>query len=171
MRLLLICFFLCGSLLTLSSLTMTADAQLTKPIPCPSFPTTAKELGDSSLVPGTSFKGFRLQGAGALYSVSLNPLSVSTSTIAVVYGIGWENDVWDNTSQRFYQKFGVALNAGPGGTVGTGLVGVVALTVSSQLLLGVKLPFKLVAGVAYNTGITSGSKWQVVTGPINGLNH
>lgn len=149
-----------------------ASAQsLTHPLARPSFDTKATELGSDSLIPGTNYKGFRLQGAGALYSVSLNPLSVSTSTIAVVYGIGWENDVWDNTDQRFYQKIGVSLNAGPGGTVGQGLVGVVALTVSSQLLVGIKLPFKLVVGVAYNTGITSGSHWQAVTGPINGLNN
>lgn len=149
-----------------------ASAQtITGALPRPHFDTKATELGDSSLVPGTNFKGFRLQGAGALYAVSFNPLSVSTSTIAVVYGIGWENDVWDNANQRFYQKFGISLNAGPGGTVGSGLVGVAALTVSSQLLLGVKLPFKLVIGVAYNTGIKNGSPWQAVTGPINGLNN
>ena len=149
---------------------------LTSPIVRPHFDTHATELGLDSLIPGTSFKGFRLQGAGALYGVSFNPLSVSTSTIAVVYGVGWENDVWDNATQRFYTKFGVSLNGGPAGTVSAGggspgIVGILALTVSSQLLFGMKLPFKAVIGIAYNTGISSGSHFQAVTGPINGLNN
>ena len=156
---------------TLMLVALSSSAQISSPIPRPHYDPKATELGSDSLVPGTNFKGFRLQGAGALYSVSFKPLSFSTSTIAVVYGIGWENDVWDSPTQRFYQKIGVSLNAGPGGTVGQGLVGVVALTVSSQLLAGVKLPFKLVVGIAYNTGISSGSHLQAVTGPINGLNN
>jgi hypothetical protein len=124
-------------------------------------------LGDT-LTPGTNFKGVRLQGAGALYGVSFKPLSISTSAVAVVYGIGWENDVWDAAKQRFYQKFGVSLLGGPGGAVGTGIVGVAALTVSTQVIFNAELPFKLVVGVGYNT---STNKLMAVTGPINGLNN
>ena len=149
-----------------------AHAQsINKPIPRPQYSISATELGDS-LVPGTNYKGFRLQGAGALYSVSFRPLSISTSAVAVVYGIGWENDVWDNSSQRFYQKIGISLNAGPGGQLGSGLIGLAALTVSSQRILQAKLPFKLVVGISYNTNAPKGgSPWGVVTGPINGLNN
>lgn len=125
-------------------------------------------LSADTLTPGTNYKGFRLQGAGALYAVALKPLSVSSSAIAVVYGIGWENDTWDAAKGRFYQKIGISLLGGPGGAVGTGIVGIVALVVSTQYVLKLELPFKLVLGIAYNTATNQA---MAVTGPVNGLNN
>lgn len=154
-------------LIALLAVIGTVEAQsITQPLARPHFNPNATELGADTLIPGTNFKGIRLQGAGALYAVALKPFSVSSSAVAVVYGIGWENDVWDNASQRFYQKIGISLLGGPGGAVGVGLVGIVALTVSTQMVFNAKLPFRVVVGIAYNTAT---SQLQAVTGPVNGL--
>lgn len=147
---------------------------LAKPVP----PATTNRahalfLTADTLTPGTNYKGLRLQGAGALYAVALKPLSVSSSAIAVVYGIGWENDTWDATKGRFYQKIGISLLGGPGGQLAAGggsggIIGIVALTVSTQMILKTELPFKIVLGIAYNTATTQA---MLVTGPVNGLNN
>jgi len=151
--------------------TLVHGQSLTEPIPKPagaSTPVRPRALLGDTLTPGVNFKGLRLQGAGALYGIALKPLSVSTSSVAVVYGIGWENDTWDAAKGRFFQKIGISLLGGPGGTVGSGLVGIIALTISTQLIFNLELPFKVVLGVAYNTAV---NKIMAVTGPINGLNN
>jgi hypothetical protein len=177
--------FLCALLLIGACVNAQSIAEpLKKPTAAakPGMRTNAIIFGDT-LTPGTNFKGFRLQGAGALYGVTLKPFTVSTSAVAVVYGIGWENDTWDAAKQRFYQKIGISLLGGPGGQLSSpttnpatgqtisqspGIVGIAAIVVSTQLIGKLELPFKLVLGFAYNTATGKG---MAVTGPINGLNN